>query len=372
MLSRRAFATRVGLAAAGIPTLHEIAFAQRALVRGDMPADTAWLNCNENPEGPPASALRAMAEVLPMSGRYHYQEFGDFYAAVGRSEDLSPEQVLIGEGSTEVLHCAVDAFTSQTRPMIAPEPTYEAPPELARALGHPLIKVPLRAGYTADVKKLAAEADRAGGGVIYLCNPNNPTAVATPRQDIAWLVSNLPANTILLVDEAYLHFNTSPDVESALGYVRQGKNVVVTRTFSKIYGMAGVRAGFACARPDLIEKMRPYINNVISIIAVRGVLAALAEAKTLVPERKARLVATRDSLCAWLDQKGLRYIKNPQANFMMIDVGRDVRQIGPALARRGVAVGRPFPPLDHMMRVSIGTDREMAKFRDVFWSVYQA
>ena len=372
MLSRRAFATRVGLAAAGIPTLHEFAFAQRALVKFDLGADMVWLNANENPAGPPESALRAMRDVLPLSWRYHYQEFGDFYAAVARSEDLAPENVVVGSGSSEVLHCAVDAFTSPARPMIAPDPTYEAPPELARAMGHPLIKVPLRSDYTADVKKLAAEADRAGGGVIYLCNPNNPTSTTTTRQEMAWLVRNLPKNTILLVDEAYLHFNTSPDVESALGYVRQGKDVVVTRTFSKIYGLAGVRCGFACARPELIEKMRPYINNVISVIAARGVGAALEEAKAILPERKARIVGVRNDLCAWLEKKGVRYIKNPQANFMMIDAGREVRQIGPALAKRGVAVGRPFPPLDRMMRVSMGTERDMAKFREVFWSVYQA
>jgi len=153
--------------------------------------------------------------------------------------------------------------------------------------------------------------------------------------------------------------------------VRQGKDVIVTRTFSKIYGMAGLRAGFACARPDLIAKMEPYRNNVISIIAVRAVLAALAEAKTLLAARKAKLMATREEMCAWLRAKGLRYIP-PQANFMMIDVGRDVRTIGPVLARRGVAVSRPFPPLGRMMRVSIGTDGEMAKFREVFWSVYEA
>jgi histidinol-phosphate aminotransferase len=370
MLTRRAFAHRIGFAAAGVPLLHEAAFAQRALVKGDLPKDMVWLNANENPEGPPAASIRAMTEAAPISGRYNYQEFGDFYAALAHSEDLQPEQILVGAGSTEVLHCAVEAFTSPTRPLIMPEPTYEAPPEFTRNMGHPVVRVPLRGDFTADVKKLVEEAGKARGGIIYICNPNNPTAAATSRQDLAWMVSNLPANTVLLVDEAYLHFADSPDVESALGYVRQGKDVVVTRTFSKVYGMAGVRAGFACARPELIQKMQPFRNNVISILAVRAVLAAIAEAKTLVPERRARLIAIRKEMCGWLRQKGLRYIE-PQANFMMIDIGRDVREIGPTLARRGVAVGRPFPPLDRMMRVTIGTDREMARFREVFWGVYQ-
>jgi histidinol-phosphate/aromatic aminotransferase/cobyric acid decarboxylase-like protein len=191
-----------------------------------------------------------------------------------------------------------------------------------------------------------------------------------PKADVAWLVSNLPPNTIALFDEAYIHFAETPDIESALGYVRQGKNVVVTRTFSKIYGMAGLRAGFACARPDLIQKMAPFRNNVISIVTVQSVRAALAD-KNLVPQRKATLAHARAELCSWLRQKDLKFIE-PQANFLMIDVGRDTREFGRQMAQLGVAVGRPFPPLDHMLRVTIGTDPEMGKFRDVFWKVYSA
>jgi histidinol-phosphate aminotransferase len=370
MLTRRAFAARIGITAAGLPALHEMAFAQRALVKGDLPKDMVWINANENPEGPPRSSIQAMIEALPGAGRYHYQEFGDFYATLARSEDLSPDQILVGSGSTEVLHAAVDAFTSPTRGMIAIEPTYESPPELTRILGRSVIRVPLTPQYTADVKRLVAEAEKAGGGVIYLCNPNNPTSSVTPKADMAWLVANLPPNTILLVDEAYIHFAETPEMESALGYVRQGKDVVVTRTFSKIYGMAGLRAGFVAARPDLIRRMAPFRNNVISIVTVRAVLAAVAEAKTLLPERKARIVKTRSELCSWLRQKSVRFIE-PQANFMMIDIGRDPREFGAEMARRGVAVGRPFPPLNQMLRVSIGTDADMARFREVFWSVYK-
>lgn len=368
MLNRRDFARTIGIAAAG-RMLPEMAYAQRALVRGNLPKDMVWLNANENPAGPPRSAIQAMVDVLPTAGRYHYQEYGDFYAAVARSEDLQPDQVLVGAGSSEVLHAAVDAFTP-ARPLIAIEPTYEGPIEVTRALGRPVVRVPLTSGYTADVKRLVQEAEKARGGLIYLCNPNNPTSTVTPKKDMAWLIANLPPNTIALIDEAYIHFAETPEMESALAYVRQGKDVVVTRTFSKIYGMAGLRAGFACARPELIRQMAPFRNNVISIVAVRAVLAALAEAASLLPERKAKLIKTRSELCAWLRERKLRYIE-PQANFLMIDVGRDARELISAMPQRGVAVGRPFPPLDHMLRVSIGADEDMAKFREVFWSVYK-
>jgi len=371
MLTRRGFAG-IGFAAMAARMLPEAAYAQRAAVQGNLPPDMAWLNANENPDGPPQSSIDAMGKVLTEGGRYHYQEFGAFYATLARSEDLAPEQILVGSGSSEVLHAAIDAFTSPTRPLITVEPTYEGPVDVAaRGLGRTVLRTTLEPPYVPDVKKLVENATKAGGGLIYLCNPNNPTSTVAPKKDTAWIVDNLPPNTVILIDEAYSHFADSPDFESALGYVRQGRNVIVTRTFSKIYGMAGLRAGFACASPDLIGRMAPFRNNVISIVTVRAVLAALAESKTLLPERRAKLIRIRRELCAWLRDRGVPYIE-PQANFMMIDVGRDAREFISAMPPKGVAVGRPFPPMTNFLRVSIGTDRDMSKFREVFWSVYKA
>lgn len=370
-MTRRGFAARLGALGAGFPLMGELALAQRAKVNVPFAKDMVWLNANENPDGPPRVAIEAMTRALGGSNRYHYQEFDQFYSAIARSENLDAGQVLIGAGSSEALHCAVDAFTSPARPLITVQPVYELPVEMTRAKGFPVVLTSLTKSYGADVKKLAEEADRAKGGLIYLCNPNNPTSSLTPKEDIAWLVANLPANTMLLVDEAYIHFGDSPRLESALGYVRQGKNVIVTRTFSKIWGMAGLRAGFAAARPDLIRRMAPYINNVISYVTVQAVTAALEDAVSILPERKARITRTRKELCEWLDAKGLHYIE-PQANFMMIDTGRDARHFITGMPAKGVAVGRPFPPLTNMLRVTIGTDPEMAKFREAFWSLYQA
>ena len=373
MVTRRDFAGRLAGIAAVAGTLSELAYAQRAAVNlgKPLPKDMVWLNANENPAGPPPASIRAMTDVLSSSGRYHYQEFGEFNAALARSEDLDPSQILVGAGSSETLHQAVDAFTSPSRPMIAISPTYELPTELARAGGRRVITVPVNDQYYADVRKIIAEAEKAGGGLIYICNPNNPTSAVTPKADIQWMVANLPANTVLLIDEAYIHFAETPQIESGLAYVRQGKPVVVTRTFSKLYGMAGLRAGFACAPPELISRMASFRNNVISIVTVRAVLAAIAEAKTLVPERRKQLASVRRELCDWMRQKDVKFI-DPQANFVMIEVGRDVRGFGRAMAERGVAVGRPFPPLNNLLRVSIGTGQDMTKFREAFWSVYSA
>jgi histidinol-phosphate aminotransferase len=371
MLTRRGFATQIGIATAASRLLPEMAFAQRAAVRaGELPKDMVWLNANENPLGPPAVALAAMQEVLPTAGRYHYQEFGGIHSAIAASEGLTADQIVVGCGSSEVLHTSVESFTSPGRPLVSVAPAYEGPIELARQLGRPVVLIKLREDYTADVKKLAEAADEAGGGLIYLCNPNNPTAAMTNAKDLDWLVANLPKNTILLVDEAYIHFGESPELKSALPYVRQGKDVIVTRTFSKIYGMAGLRVGFAAAKPAFIEKLEPLRMNVISIVGARGVVAALREKDSIVKERRVILARTRRDLCGWLAEHKVKYIE-PHANFMMVDCGRNAREFISAMPKLGVAPGRPFPPLDNMLRVTIGTDAEMAKFRDVFWKVYK-
>jgi histidinol-phosphate aminotransferase len=369
MISRRGFGKTLGSLAMASAIGGEAAFAQRGAVHLDAPPGTIWLNANEHPDGPPAASLTQMASAMQSSGRYHYQEFPDFYATVARSENFEASQMLIGAGSSEILHNAVEVFTSPTRPLIVPDPTFEFPAELAKAAGHPVVSVPLRKDYAADVKRLAEEADKAKGGLIYLCNPNNPTASITPKEDIAWLVANLHRDAILLVDEAYLHFADSPKAESALGYVRQGKNVIVARTFSKIYGMAGLRIGSAYSTPELIAKMTPYRNNVIAYVSARAVLAALAD-PTIVPQRRQKMAATRNALCAWLKENKLSYIET-HANFMMIDVGRPAPTVIAKMLAKGVAIGRPFPTYPNMIRTTIGSDQDMAAFRKAFLGVLQ-
>jgi len=367
-MTRRELPLRLAAGALLASRWSEPALAQRALAAAEAPPETVWLHANENPEGPCPAALEAMAETLARVGRYHYQQQRDFLAAVARSEGLEPEQVLIGAGSSEILQVAVYAFTAPDRPLIFPEPTFELPAGIARALGRPVVPVPLTERFTADVERLVAEARKAGGGLIYLCNPNNPTSTITSRAELAWIVDNLPPRTVLLIDEAYIHFSEDPELESALGYACQGREVVVARTFSKIYGLAGLRVGFGCARPDLVARMAALRSNVVSWVSARAVLASLAQLPGLVVERRRRLAALRGELCRWLAERGLSYIE-PHANFVMIDLGRDVREVISEMVRRGVAPGRPFPPLDTFLRVSIGTPAEMERFRAVFAEV---
>ena len=205
-------------------------------------------------------------------------------------------------------------------------------------------------------------------GIVYVCNPNNPTSTITTHDEIGWLVANLPKNTNLLVDEAYLHYAISPEAVSAMPYVKEGKNVIVSRTFSKIYAMAGLRVGYGAARPDLTDRMTPYRNNVISFVSARAVVAALDLGPKLVEERRTKIDRTRGELCSWLTAKGFRCIP-PHANFVMIETGKDAREVQSGMLAKGVAIGRPFPALNTMIRVSIGTDAEMAKFRHILTEV---
>jgi histidinol-phosphate aminotransferase len=365
MLTRRGF---VGGMSAAFVTAGAARLALAQSPAAIVPAETVWLNANEYPDGPPAACLTAMSRALGAANRYHYEEFASFYAALAASVMVTADHVLVGAGSSEVLQCAIEAFVTPTRPFITAWPSFDWGPELVAAKGRPVVKVPLKRDYSADVKSMRHEAERAGGGLIYLCNPNNPTSSMTSPHEIRWLAENLPPATQLLVDEAYIHFTEMTEAESALSLVRQGRNVLVMRTFSKIYGMAGVRVGFVVAPPELIARVSPYRNNVISIIGVRAVLAALALGQTVIDRRRARNSATRADLTRWCQRHGFPYIE-PHANFVMIDTARQVGEVSAALAAKGIVAGRPFPTLPTMLRVTIGKDGEMAKFKTALAAV---
>jgi len=371
MISRRRFVRHLGCIAAVGQLAGEAFLARRAWAGAAPRDDMVWLDANENPAGPPLSAIKAIVDGAAATARYHFDEFVAFADAIAGSESLTREQVVFGIGSSDVIDAAICAFTSSSKPMMTATSTYEIPVEFARRLGKKVVQIPLMEDWAFPVRKLAEEAERAGGGLIYLCNPNNPTSSLTPQNDIGWLAANLPPQTVLLVDEAYIDFLPRADVMSATRYVRSDRSVIVTRTFSKIYGMAGARAGFGCARPDLVRTMRPFLDNVIPILGLRAATAALGESATLIPGRRAAVARTRSELCDWLRQKRIPYIE-PHANFVMMDIGRDVRAFGSEMFRKGVAVGRPFSSLKEMLRVTVGTDVEMARFRDAFWQVYSS
>ena len=257
-VSRRSFLRLAGVAAS-MPILTEAHLAYAAVApqttsaaatparrrRTVMPEGAVLINANENPLGPCRAACEAIAAIAHKGGRYDIDgETAKLTTTFAKQNGLKEEYIAVYAGSSEPLHFTVLAFTSPTRGFVTADPSYEAGMAAAKAAGAKISKVALTADYAHDVKAMVA-AD-ANAGVLYICNPNNPTGTLTTKEDIIWALANKPKGSILLVDEAYIHLADSPSV---LDMVAADKDLIVLRTFSKVYGMAGIRCGIAAARP---------------------------------------------------------------------------------------------------------------------------
>ncbi len=362
-LTRRDFARLAALLAAGatLPFCNEATLAQDIKAIARIPSDAVRLNANENPLGPCPEAVEAIRKVVPLAGRYLFHEASAFVEAMAASEGLPTTHVLPGAGSSDLLHRAVLAFTSPGRPLVTVDPGYEAPERAARFLKTRVIKVPLRKDHSHDPKALAAAHPQAG--LIFVCNPNNPTGTVTRKEDIAALVAGKPRGCVVLVDEAYIHFTTS--ASPATDLVAAGKDVIVLRTFSKLYGMAGLRAGAALGRPDLLDKLRDLGGlNFLPATGMAGATASLKN-KTLVAQRRRAVAEVRKDLFAWLDRKGHAYIPS-EANMVLIDGKKPGREVAKAMLEHKVAIGRSWQALPTHVRVTIGTAAEMEKFKTAF------
>ncbi|HEX7761368.1 MAG TPA: pyridoxal phosphate-dependent aminotransferase, partial [Caulobacteraceae bacterium] len=331
---------------------------------GRPPADAVLINANENPLGPSKAACEAIAQIAPLGGRYDLLGETDKVAAVFAAQhNLPRDHVAVYAGSSEPLHYSVLAFTSPTRSFVTADPSYEAGMYASATSGAPIRKVALTADCAHDVKAMVAADPKAG--VIYICNPNNPTGTITSRADILWALDNKPAGSILLVDEAYIHLSDGEDV---LDQVAAGKDLIVLRTFSKIYGMAGIRCGFAVARPDLLAKLQPFGQNAMPVTGSTAALASLND-PDLIPTRKKIIGDTRRDTIAWLKASGYKVIGDPQTNCFMIDTGLDGKAVFAAMKARNVYIGRTWPVWPNAVRVSVGTPAEMAKFKVAFKAV---
>ena len=217
--------------------------------------------------------------------------------------------------------------------------------------------MPLTKTYAHDVKAMLTAAPDAG--VFYVCQPNNPTGTLTSRSDVEYLAENKPKNSIVLVDEAYIHFSDAP---SAIELVKAGKDVIVLRTFSKIYGMAGLRCGFAIARPDLLEKLHNYGGyNFMPVTAVAAASASLKDPQ-LVADRKRTNQQVRAATFKWLDGNGYSYIPSV-ANFFLLDTKRPAKEVITAMAQQNVIIGRVWPAMPTYSRITVGTSNEMEQFQ---------
>jgi histidinol-phosphate aminotransferase len=273
------------------------------------------------------------------------------------------EQILLGDGSGEILKLCAATFTGRENKIVIANPTFEAIARHAGVANAEVVKIDLTSDYSHDLKKMLAVAGDAG--LVYICNPNNPTASITSKTEMSAFLTKLPQATIVLVDEAYHHYVESKDYESVIPLVKQYPNLIVARTFSKIYGMAGLRCGYCVTQTGNMARLRKHqIFDSVNIMAVVAALASLKDSEHVARGRKLNS-EVKQSVCAELDTLGYRYIPS-HANFMMIDLRREARPLLDAMRNRGVEVGRLFPALPNFMRVTIGTGAEMKQFLSAF------
>jgi histidinol-phosphate aminotransferase len=349
-LSRRHFAQLLGAGAA-------VAAFPSVLARA-RPGGPILLNSNENPYGPSPAAMRAIRDSLGEVFRYPDDAEAELAAAVAKLHGVTTGEVLLGNGSSDILRLAAAAFPGK---LVTANPTFEA--LWSHARGSEIVKVPLDAAYAHDLGKML-DASR-GAALVYVCNPNNPTATITPKAALRSFLDAVPLSVTVLVDEAYFHYVESSDYESVAPLIATKPNLIVARTFSKIYAMAGLRCGYALAQHATIEKLAAQQAwNAINLLAAVAAIASLGDTAHVIASRK-RNHETRAFVTGELAALGYRTLPS-EANFMMIDVRRDVKPLIAQLREQGVRVGRLFPPMPQHLRVTIGTAEEMKKFVDVF------
>jgi histidinol-phosphate aminotransferase len=359
--SRRSF-LQLSAAAAVFQVVTEPVLAAAAR-RKPSSKDAVMIDSNENPLGPSQSARDAISAIIPMGGRYLDNLTEDLVNTFAQLEGLNPDHFHIFPGSSPPLRFAVVAFTSPQKSYVSADPGYEAGSYAAAAARARVVKVPLTKTYAHDVKAMVAAAPDAG--LFYICNPNNPTGTLTQHSDIEYLVENKPKGSIVMVDEAYIHFCDAP---SSLDFIKAGKDVVVLRTFSKTYGMAGLRCGFAIARPELLEKITDRSGwNFMPVTAVAAAAASLKD-PGLVPERKRINAAVRQETFQWLDSNGYRYIPS-ESNCFLLDTKRPGKEVIDAMAEQNVFIGRIWPIMPTCVRITVGTHDEMQHFQSALQKV---
>lgn len=363
--SRRNFGRFASVLTAGaaLPFYNEQALAQLSMVK-DLPPDAVKINANENPLGPCPEAADAMYNVIKKGGRYMYEETFNVAQTLASQENvkflMDPEgsYIQMFAGSSDPLHRSVLSFCSKDRPFVKADPGYEAGERAAKYIGAKTVNVPLQKGtYAHDVKAMLAAHPTPG--LIYVCNPNNPTGTITSRADIEYLVANKPKDTIVVLDEAYIHL--SPNAISGVDLVAKDKDVIVLRTFSKLYGMAGLRAGAAIARPDLLGKMKDWSAGAMPVTGMVGAHASL-KSKNLVAERRKIIGDVREDTFSWLTSQNIEFIPSESNKFMM-NVKRPGKEFYQAMVKEKVYIGRVWSVMPTYVRVSIGTREEMAKFK---------
>jgi histidinol-phosphate aminotransferase len=331
------------------------------------------ISSNENPLGPGQTVLNAIVNKFPEAGRYPFNSTpseGKLAETIAGLYKVKPENVVLGGGSQEILKSAIRAFTSPFRPLVTGAPTFENCTGLARRLGHPVHEVKVDSQFRINLEDMLTVVR--GAGLVFLNNPNNPTATVHGLKavtDFVERVHRISPDTVILVDEAYHEYVTDPEYQTAVPLAMARPNVFVARTFSKAYGMAGMRIGYAIGSTDTVKPLaRVKMPYNISVFGIAASIAALGDPKHIEAER-ARNTEVRAMTVKALVELGCKPTAS-NGNFIFVDVGQPAATFRAACAKHGVNVGRDFPPFGHShARISIGTMDEMKRATQVFRDV---
>ncbi len=371
-LSRRSFVHTVGAGAAGLWIAGRgregsLFGGQTLSAQGMSPS--IILSSNENPLGCHRDVLAGVSDSMSSAGRYAFSVADEVRGIVAKKHNVKPENVLLGAGSTQILRTSTHVFTSKTAGLVAAIPAYEECADYARLMGHPITGVKLNSELKMDLDALQQASK--GAGLVFYCNPNNPVATAISGSDtkmyLTTLMKQSPSTTVL-VDEAYFEYGTMPGYETMIPLAIENPRVIVARTFSKCFGMAGLRIGYAIAHKDTIAKMAAWDGiDQISVMALSGAKAALAVPDSWVKAEQKRNAEARSFTMKWFSDHGYTPTDS-QTNFMFVDIKRPSRGFREdCLKEGGVLVARDFPPYEKThVRISVGTMDEMQKAVQVF------
>ena len=325
------------------------------------------LSSNENPYGPSERVRNAVKDAFNDGCRYPYQYMDELAVILAKKHGVDPESIMITGGSTEGLKVAGITFTKNGGEIIAAKPTFLAMMQYAEMWGANINWVPVdeNMGYDLDEieKRISSETK-----MIFVCNPNNPTATLLPSDRLVDFCTSVSKRAIVFSDEAYYDYIEDPNYPSMIDLVKKGENVVVSKTFSKVYGMAGMRIGYLIAKPELARKLRPNLVALSNVYAVEGAKEALIDDEfaqfSLQKAKEAKAI-----IYSALDHLELPYVKS-SANFVFFKSGKHIDELGAQMLDRGIMIGRAFPPFYDWCRISTGTIEETKLFVENLVSLY--
>lgn len=359
-ITRREWLTKTGLAAGGALLAGYGGVARAATVAAPRRGSPIRMMYNENPYAPSLVARRAMRRAFEETNLYAmWEAANELKKLIAEQIGLTPEHILIGAGSKEVLNVAGLAYGMDGAEIISPYPTFEAMNRYGETVGADVIRVPLREDFEMDLEAMRKAVTKKTT-LVYVCNPNNPTGTITPYRKLKAFCEEMSQKALVFVDEAYHEYVRHPDYVTMVGLVQEGKNVIVSRTASKVHGLAGLRIGFGFARPDIVKYLEPRMTGTLNMMGLRAALASYRDERFQQYSREKNEEAKRIVYGA-LDEMGRKYAPS-HTNFIFFHTGIPIKEFQTAMEERGIWVGRPFPPFLDWCRLSMARPWEMELF----------